>query len=119
MKFAYFAAVSVAVIAQAASAQPRKYLQSPTTLPPTAAGVPGQVVTNQHRKGTIRAVDTGSRPSKVTLMDGTVWTLPDVAKNLTVAGVVVAPGALKAGMRCDFIGHRSSTSSYMGSLDCE
>jgi hypothetical protein len=115
-KFAYFAAASFLVIAQAASAKPGP---GPTTLPSTSQGQPGQVVTNVRRTVIIRAVDTGSLPGKATLTDGTVWTLPGIPNNLTVAGVVVAPGALKAGMRCVMIGHRSSTSDYMGNLACE
>ncbi len=101
-KFAYFAAVSVVFIAQAASAQvPTKTLPGPKSVP-----VVNQAVT-------LKAITPRSAmaPASVTVANGTVWSFNgsgDIASaGATVAGVAVAPGKLTAGMTCVLNGTRA------------
>ena len=112
MKFAYFATVSVAVIAQAASAQ------VPTKLP----GAKPTPVVNQ--AVTLKAVTgrSATAAASVTLANGMVWSFDGsgnvASAGATVAGVAVAPGKLTAGMSCVLNGTRTPTGNIIASLAC-
>ncbi len=110
-KFAYLAAVSVALIAQAASAQL-------TARPPTAA----VKIANQ---GVILKAVTGrsaTAAASVTLANGMVWSFDGsgnvASAGATVGGVAVAPGKLTAGMACILNGTRTPTGNIIASLAC-
>jgi hypothetical protein len=102
MKFAYFAAVSVVVIAQAASAQ--------------------TVIANQAVTLKAVTISRGGTTVSVTLTDGMVWSF-DAPRNIssdgaTVAGVAVAPNALKKGMKCVLNGIATPSRNIITSLAC-
>ena len=109
MKFVYFATVSVAVIAQAASAQ----------VPPMNSPITNQAVT-------IRVVtpkNAFNAPASVTLSDGVVWKFDvpntNVVSVVTVAGVKTPPGKLTAGMSCVLNGtQKTINGNLVTSLAC-
>jgi len=109
-KFAYLAAVSVALIAQAASAQ--------VTAKPTAA------VKIANQAVTLKAVTgrSATAAASVTLANGMVWSFDGsgnvASAGATVAGVAVAPGKLTAGMSCVLNGTRTPTGNIIASLAC-
>jgi hypothetical protein len=105
--FVYFAAVSVAVIAQAASAQTTQITNQAVTL---------KAVTprTQTKLGTVAAT--------VTVANGTVWSFGGngdiAAAGATKAGAPVAPGTLTAGMSCVLTGTRSASGNTITKLAC-
>jgi hypothetical protein len=113
MKFAYLAAVSVAIIAQAASAQQA----TPKPMPLGGAPIANQAVTLKAVTGRSAKV-----AASVTLENGMVWSFnfsSNVAVNgATVAGVAVAPDKLTAGMSCVLNGTRNSRGNYIDTLAC-
>lgn len=104
MKFAYFAAVSVAFIAQAASAQHIlsgvPYVNHPVTL-------------------------TAVTPTSVTTEKGTVWLLtgPAGPADVYVFRRKAQPNELKVGFKCSLTGTaplpRSSSKATITSLACQ
>lgn len=112
-KFAYFAAVSVVLIAQAASAQNKPI---PSQIPGSKYGpVAGQAVT-------LTAVSAKPTAS-VTLADGKVWqfspSLKGASKGATVAGVAVDPSKLTVGMSCVLKGTRTPLVNAIETLACK
>ena len=112
-KLAYFAAVSLVVIAQAASAQTITKPGMPST---------GTPIT---KNGTIKVVTprTASAGASVTMANGLVWLFNGsgniASAGATVAGVAVAPGALKAGMNCVLTGTQGApTGNLIKTLAC-
>ena len=101
MKFAYLAAVSVAVIAQAASAQ----------------SIP-QSVTNQ--KVTLKDVNYQpiGYPTEVTLANGVRWSFTPGSTGATVGGRVVDPKALTVGMTCVLNGTKAQWGNTIRTLAC-
>ena len=103
MKFAYFAAVSVAVIAQAASAQ--------------------TVIANQAVTLKAVTISRGGTTASVTLTDGMVWSF-DAPRNIssdgaTVAGVPVHPSKLTAGLSCVLNGTKRGLFNVITKLACK
>lgn len=108
-KFAYFAAVSVVLIAQAASAQNKPI---PSQIPGSKYGpVAGQAVT-------LTAV-SGKPTASVTLADGKVWHFLPSLKGATVAGVAVDPSKLTVGMSCVLKGTRTPLVNSIDTLACK
>lgn len=119
-KFAYFAAVSVVVLAQAASAQvPTKPLLG---VPPNQLPVITKVV---NQAVTLLAVTPRSATAavSVTVAKWTVWSFNgsgDIASaGATVAGVAVGPGKLTAGMSCVLNGTRAPGRNTIATLACK
>ena len=114
MKFAYFAAVSVAVIAQAAAAQ----TAAPQIVKPpleSSGQQKPEPVTNANV--VIKSV-TGT---KMTLPDGTDWRLTNTHKMAVTIGELGVPlASLKPGMRCVLNGTRApSGKNTMDTLACQ
>jgi hypothetical protein len=108
-KFSYLAAASVAIIAQAASAQvPAK----PMSVKITNQAVTLKVVTPR----------TAAAAASVTLANGVVWSFDNsgnvASAGATVAGVAVAPGKLTAGMSCVLNGTRTPVVNIIATLAC-
>jgi hypothetical protein len=101
--FVYFAAVSVAVIAQAASAQTTQIANQTVTLKAVTPRTPTKAAT-------------------VTVANGTVWSFGGngdiAAAGATKAGAPVAPGTLTAGMTCVLTGTRSASGNTITKLAC-
>lgn len=113
-KFAYFAAVSVVFIAQAASAQvPAKPL-------PGGGKIVNQAVTL--KAVTPRTAATAAAAS-VTLANGMVWSFNGsgnvASAGATVAGVAVSPNKLTAGMSCVLNGTRAPGGNTIDTLACQ
>ena len=102
--FSYLAAVSVVVLAQAASAQ-----VSPA----------GEKITNQAVTLKVITPRSATAAASVTLANGVVWSF-DGSGNVgaTVAGVSVIPGKLTAGMSCVLNGTRTPTGNTIDTLAC-
>lgn len=112
-KFAYFAAVSVVFIAQAALAQ------VPATKPlPGVGKIVNQAVT-------LKAVTprTAAMAASVTLANGMVWSFNGsgnvASAGATVAGVAVSPSKLTAGMSCVLNGTRAPVGNTIDTLACQ
>ncbi len=102
MKFAYFAAVSVAVIAQAASAQ----------APKEPGDAKNQVVT-------LKSVHNSTERSSVILQNGAAWYWRHATvEGATISGRAVKPAELKQGMRCVLNGARIEAGNFIGTLAC-
>jgi len=115
MKFSYFAAVSVVVIAQAASAQVPAMGR---LVPP-----PSKKITNQAM--TINNVYTTNSvflfPGPNATHGGGEWSFgsgDSASAGATVAGVAVAPNALKKGMKCVLNGIATPSRNIITSLAC-
>jgi len=106
--FAYLAAVSVVVLAQAASAQ-----VSPA----------GEKITNQAVTLKVITPRSATAAASVTLANGVVWSFDGsgnvTSAGATVAGVTVAPGKLTAGMSCVLNGNRTPTGNTIATLACD
>ncbi|OYX76601.1 MAG: hypothetical protein B7Y82_13160 [Sphingomonadales bacterium 32-65-25] len=112
-KFAYFAAVSVVIIAQAASAQDKpEQSQIPVSKPGPAID----------RAVTLTAVSAKPTP-KVTLADGKVWQFSPgpkgTYKGATVAGIAVDPSKLTVGMSCVLNGSQKASVNVIVTLACK
>lgn len=105
-KFGYFAAVSVVVLAQAASAQ--------VATSPAQSATP---VTNE--AVTLKAVTprSATAAASVTITSGTVWSF-DGSGGARVNGVAVQPGKLTEGMRCSLSGWKTITKNTIDTIAC-
>ncbi|OYZ14373.1 MAG: hypothetical protein B7Y35_11505 [Sphingomonadales bacterium 28-64-96] len=112
-KFAYFAAVSVVIIAQAASAQDK----------PKPSQIPGSKFGTVFNQAVTLTAVSAKPTASVTLADGKVWqfspSLKGAKKGATVAGLAVDPSKLTVGMSCVLNGSRTGLVNAIETLACK